>query len=297
MKNNIFLTLTAVSALLLGTAVQAQEAPAPASGEILIFDKTEKEVVDFPQRSSLGEVREAALPSLSESGIKDPSPMETIVSKKAPPSEQLLGRITSEVFHEMADLERGNVFLKLQAQREQLKNDLEKLKAQYRQARLDEIEKRENVIRSRVVWMQEQERLRQEILEKKLKLEMLEQEKEEAELRKEELLLSIEQKKAAAMEEKMEEDGVAVEEEVVVSGFPKLTIMDIKGLKGKRTARVHDEEGKVITLKVGDFLPSGHVVRSIGKNEIVFFGKGKEEVLSITQKVETTDEESVVTVE
>ena len=297
MKNNIFLTLTAVSALLLGTAVHAQEAPAPASGEILIFDKTEKEVVDFPQRSSLGEVREAALPSLSESVIKDPSPMETIVSKKAPPSEQLLGRITSEVFHEMADLERGNVFLKLQAQREQLKNDLEKLKAQYRQARLDEIEKRENVIRSRVVWMQEQERLRQEILEKKLKLEMLEQEKEEAELRKEELLLSIEQKKAAAMEEKMEEDGVAVEEEVVVSGFPKLTIMDIKGLKGKRTARVYDEEGKVITLKVGDFLPSGHVVRSIGKNEIVFFGKGKEEVLSITQKVETTDEESVVTVE
>ena len=145
--------------------------------------------------------------------------------------------------------------------------------------------------------MQEQERLRQEILEKKLKLEMLEQEKEEAELRKEELLLSIEQKKAAAMEEQMEEDGVAVEEEVVVSGFPKLTIMDIKGLKGKRTARVYDEEGKVITLKVGDFLPSGHVVRSIGKNEIVFFGKGKEEVLSITQKVETTDEESVVTVE
>lgn len=297
MKNKIFFTLTAVSALLLGTAVNAQEAPAPTSGEFLIFDKTEKEVVDFPQRSSLGEVREAALPSLNESVIKEPSPMETIVSKKAPPSEQLLGRITSEVFHEMADLERGNVFLKLQAQREQLKNDLEKLKAQYRQARLDEIEKRENVIRSRVVWMQEQERLRQEMLEKKLKLEMLEQEKEEAELRKEELMLSIEQKKAAAVEQQMGEGGLALEEEVIVSGFPKLTIIDIKGLKGKRTARVHDEEGKITILKVGDFLPSGHVVRSIGKNEIIFFGDGKEEVLTITQKVGTSASDSVVVVE
>ena len=296
MKNNIFLTLTAVSTLLWGTAAYTQEVPAPAPTDLLIFDNATQDVVDFPQRSSLGEMREAALPNLTDSAIKDPSPMENIVSKKAPPSEQLLGRITSEVFHEMADLERGNVFLKLQAQREQLKNDLEKLKAQYRQARLDEIEKRENVIRSRVVWMQEQERLRQEIMEKKLKLEMLEQEKEEAELKKEELLLKIEQEKAAATQ-RAEEDGVVVDEEVVVSGFPKLTIMDIKGVKGKRTARVYDADGKIITLKVGDFLPSGHVVRAIGKTEITFFGDGKEEVLSITQKVQDKEASSIVTVE
>ena len=161
MKNKFLSSLTVMTVLsiclALGSAY-AQNVPSVTD---------EPTPVDFPQRSSLGEMKEAMLPNLTDSAIKNPSPMAVVVSKKAAPSEQLLGRITSEVFHEMADLERGNVFLKLQTQREQLKNDLEKLKASYRQARLDEIEKRENVIRTRVEWMQEQERIRQEILEKK----------------------------------------------------------------------------------------------------------------------------------
>ena len=168
MKNKFLFSLTVMTAVCLclwEVSAQAQSIPST----------TEEPVpVDFPQRSSLGEMKEAMLPNLTDSVIKNPSPMAVVVSKKAPPSEQLLGRITSEVFHEMADLERGNVFLKLQTQREQLKNDLEKLKAAYRQARLDEIEKRENVIRTRVEWMQEHERIRQEILDKKMQTELLE---------------------------------------------------------------------------------------------------------------------------
>ena len=92
-------------------------------------DVDSTEILDFPARTSLGEIEMATLPGVKESLINGPASMAPSVSTKDLPSEQLLGRITSEVFQEMADLERGNVFLKLQMQKEQLKNDLEKLKA------------------------------------------------------------------------------------------------------------------------------------------------------------------------
>ena len=78
------------------------------------------EILDFPARTSLGELEMATLPGIKESLITGPAPMAPSVSTKDLPSEQLLGRITSEVFQEMADLERGHVFLKLQMQKEQL---------------------------------------------------------------------------------------------------------------------------------------------------------------------------------
>lgn len=289
MKNKNLLQMTALTAFGIALAwspVCAQEMPALTVSE-------EPTPVDFPGRSSLGEMKEGVLPNLTDSVIKDPSPMGVVVSKKAPPSEQLLGRITSEVFHEMADLERGNVFLKLQTQREQLKNDLEKLKAAHRQARLDEIEKRENVIRTRVEWMQEQERIRQEILEKKMQTELLEKQIEEAELRKEELLK--EKEKPAEVTPvapaeptpvvQSEEEPAApvvqapVEEKVVV--LPPLKILDIKGMKNKLQARLIEETGRVITVKVGSKISSGHVVTSITKDEVVFELDGKKEPLMI----------------
>ncbi len=283
MKNKILshvMVMTAFGLIFTCSPLNAQESPALVTSE-------EPTPVDFPGRSSLGEMKEATLPNLTDSVIKGPSPMGVVVSKKAPPSEQLLGRITSEVFHEMADLERGNVFLKLQTQREQLKNDLEKLKAAYRQARLDEIEKRENVIRTRVEWMQEQERIRQEILEKKLQTELLEKEIEEAELRKEELLKPKKEKENTTVSPS--EEVVAAEEEVISEetpivepeGLPMLTILDIKGMKNRLTARLVDAEGRVRSVKVGSILPSGHVVKSIEKTEIVFEKDGKPEMLAI----------------
>ena len=283
MKNKILshvMVMTAFGLIFTCSPLNAQESPALVTSE-------EPTPVDFPGRSSLGEMKEATLPNLTDSVIKGPSPMGVVVSKKAPPSEQLLGRITSEVFHEMADLERGNVFLKLQTQREQLKNDLEKLKAAYRQARLDEIEKRENVIRTRVEWMQEQERIRQEILEKKLQTELLEKEIEEAELRKEELLKPKKEKENTTVSPS--EEVVAAEEEVISEetpivepeGLPMLTILDIKGMKNRLTARLVDAEGRVRSVKVGSILPSGHVVKSIEKTEIVFEKDGKPEMLTI----------------
>ena len=291
MKNKFLSSLTVMTALSIcmtfGSAT-AQNIPTVSD---------EPTPVDFPQRSSLGEMKEAMLPNLTDSAIKNPSPMAVVVSKKAAPSEQLLGRITSEVFHEMADLERGNVFLKLQTQREQLKNDLEKLKAAYRQARLDEIEKRENVIRTRVEWMQEQERIRQEILEKKMQTELLEKQIEEAEARKEALLAEAQKPQQTTADSSSSsqpsETTEAVEE--VVETFPKLTILDIKGVKGKLTARLYGEDGVVFSVKVGNEIPSGYKVKSITKGAVVFEKDGKEErvekspmVVNVPKPAETT---------
>lgn len=292
MKNKFLSSLTVMTALSICMAfgsAYAQNVPSVTD---------EPTPVDFPQRSSLGEMKEAMLPNLTDSAIKNPSPMAVVVSKKAAPSEQLLGRITSEVFHEMADLERGNVFLKLQTQREQLKNDLEKLKASYRQARLDEIEKRENVIRTRVEWMQEQERIRQEILEKKMQTELLEKQIEEAEARKEALLAEAQkpqQPTTTASSGTVQPTEVTEVVEEKVETFPKLTILDIKGVKGKLTARLYGEDGVVFAVKVGNEIPSGYKVKSITKRAVVFEKDGKEErvekspmVVNVPKPAETT---------
>ena len=283
-----------------------------AAQEIAVVDNaTEPMPVDFPARSSLAEIKEAPLPSLSDSIIKEPAPMEKVVSKKELPSEQLLGRITSEVFHEMADLERGNVFLKLQAQREELKNNLEALKAKYRQARLDEIEKRENVIRMRVKWQQEQERIRQEILEKQLKTELLEKELEAAEIAKENLM-PIEQEKVEVevieepveevVEEPVEEEVVKepveeavveepVEEAVVEEPVEEVKepefiiqkIVNIKGMKGKLVAKVIDDSGKTHNLRVGNKLTTGDVVKEMTHTDITLEKDGKLRIYNIEE--------------
>ena len=274
-----------------------------AAQEINVIDNAaEPTPVDFPGRSSLAEVKEAPLPSLSDNVIKDPAPMERVVSKKELPSEQLLGRITSEVFHEMADLERGNVFLKLQAQREQLRNDVEALKAKYREARLAEIEKREDIIRTRVKWQQEQEQARQEILEKKLKTELLEKELEEAEIKKENLLREAQMREEAEEEVVVEEEATeeeiqpAPEAPVVKKVAPKKEfgiqkIIDVKGLKGRLTARAIDTDGKNLTLKVGSTLSSGHVVKNITKTYITLEKDGVTNVYNIDELAAAAAEE------
>lgn len=271
-KSYTLATLLGFGTCLWAFAVTAQEVPSITGGD---------QMVDFPGRSSLGEMKEAQLPSLSDSGVRDMSPMERVVSKNASPSEQLLGRITPEVFHEMADLERGNVFLQLQTQREQLKNDLEKLKASYRQARLDEIQKRESVIRTRVEWMQEQEKIRQELLEKRKQLEEVDNEISDLEKEEEEQPEEEEEEEEETTTENSQEQESEEEEEEVEVGLPVMTILDVKGMKKNLTARLVDEDGKIITVKTGTQLPSGHVVKSISRTQVIFEKDGVEEELGI----------------
>lgn len=288
MKNRLFLLSFGIM-----TGVLFSHGVASAQ-EITVKDNvTEPVPVDFPGRLSLSEEKEAPLPSLSESVIKEPAPMERAMSTKNTPSEQLLGRITPEVFHEMADLERGNVFLELQSQREELKNKVEDLKSKYREARLAEIEKRENVIRSRVKWQQEQERIRQEILEQQLKTELLEKQLEESEVAKEDLL-PVADDAVEETQEGQEQTEEKAEEKKPVKVYRIEKIIDIKGMKGHLTARAIDNNGKTVTLTVGKTLPSGYVVKDITKTEITLVKDDLVEILDINQMDVVADEDSTV---
>jgi len=238
-----------------------------------------KSIVDFPNRPSLGSLELAPLPGLNDISVKGPLPMEASVSGKDLPSEQLLGRITPEVFQEMADLERGNTFLKLQLEKEKLKNDLEKLKATYRQQRLDEISKRENVVRSRIQWWQEQEKLRLAIERKQAEEEALarkiaEQDENRNKVRQE-VLKNLTSSQNVPQNKKTKN---AVKEKPTIITQPTMeelyTLDSIRGVGTKLSAKIKSKsDGSVITIKKDDILPSGHVVKEIKKDGItVAFG-------------------------
>lgn len=251
-----------------------------------------EEVLDFPARTSLGELEMATLPGIDESLITGPAPMAPSVSTKDLPSEQLLGRITSEVFQEMADLERGNVFLKLQMQKEQLKNDLEKLKATYRQTRLEEIAKREDVVRARINWWQEQENVRLEMEKKKAETEAVEQQIAEAEelrnkLRAEALAEKEEAKKGVTSSDASDASDSAdqkTEEEEVTKKLPRAidtySLVSVRGIKGNLTARLKKlSDGQIISVKVTETLPEGFLVEEITKDTITMKSGDRKEVL------------------
>ena len=241
-----------------------------------------KTLVDFPNRPSLGSLELAPLPGINDSSIGGPLPMAPSVSAKDLPNEQLLGRLTPEVFQEMADLERGNTFLKLQLEKERLKNDLEKLKASFRQQRLDEITKRENVVRTRIQWWQEQEKIRLAAEKKQAEEEALSQKIAEQEMARERLREEARQRLANAAAEKAvapvtpgAPQPVVVEEQVMRTAIEDLyTIDSIRGVGKKLKAKLQDKgDGTILTVGQDDILPSGHVIKEITKNGVtVAFG-------------------------
>ena len=285
-----------------------------ALGENVAIDPDK--IVDFPGRPSLGSIEMATLPGINETLITGPAPMGESLSTKDLPSEQLLGRITTEVFQEMADLERGNAFLKLQNQKETLKNELENLRAQYRQKRLDEIAKREDVVRSRINWWQEQENIRIEMERKKAETEAIEQQIAEAEelrnkLRTEALAekeaednstqsvsqpaepqqqydMDLPPKKERTEEtvqpQTQPEQPVEVaEEDVDMNVQPATdlyTLLGVRGLKGNLTARLENkEDGGIIFAKKGQKLKSGHKIIRVDRDTVQVSYAGRIEVI------------------
>ena len=251
---------------------------------------SDKGVVDFPNRPSLGALELTPLPGINESGIAGPLPMGKSVSGKDLPSEQLLGRITPEVFQEMADLERGNTFLKLQMEKEKLKNDLEALKATYRKNRLDEIEKRENVVRTRIQWWQEQEKLRMAIEKKQeeeaelaRKVAMKEAERDQVQEEAKRRLRTQAQKPATTDQKQTTADGKSPEKvEVVPQSMESLyTIESIRGVGSELSAKIRSKgDGMVLVVKQDDILPTGHVVQEVKKDTlIVAFGNRVDQLI------------------
>lgn len=118
--------------------------------------------------------------SFSGFGMQDSSNVNM-----APANEQLLGKISSDVFREMVEMEKENNTLKLQLQREQLRSAIDELKSDNRQKLFDEIERREKMTQARLEWELAQDLKRQEALERKQRAE-IRQKQIEAVLKREE---------------------------------------------------------------------------------------------------------------
>lgn len=101
------------------------------------------------------------------------------------PSDQVLGKVSSDIFREMAEMERENNSLALQLKREGLRAEIDALKANNRQMLFDEIERREKMTQARLEWELAQDLKRQEALERKQRAE-IRQKQIEAALKREE---------------------------------------------------------------------------------------------------------------
>ena len=265
------------------TVTPAVEAPSPVIEPAL--DLTGKQAVDFPSQSSLDTLEFAPLPGIYEKNIDGPMPMAPSVSSKDMPSEQLLGRLTPEVFKELAELERDNTFLKLQIQKETMKNDLEKLRAGYRQARLDEISKREELIRTRIQWWQEQEKIRQDLEAQRAAAEAAKNAEEEkriaeaaaaAKAAQEQLPEEVEM----ALQDVPQDDIAPAPAPEPEPPKPVYTLVEIRGVGGVLMAKVKNEaNGKISSVRSGDTLPDGVSVTEITPLSVSLAGKGYDETL------------------
>jgi len=297
MQNKTFFkTLLVVSCLTLPTYVQA------ADGDMSEIDLSNKKMVDFPARTSMDSLEMATLPGINETNINGPQSLTESVSSNDYPSEQLLGRLNTDVFEEMAELERDNAFLKLQIQRAQMKNDLENLRATYRQNRLDEIAKREDVVRTRIQWWQEQEKLRLEAEKQRQEAEELKTQRAEAEALKKQLEAAQKAVKEAQAKAQAEADAKAravaeaeakaraekdqknalLPEAVVVEDvpaeplWPSYILLNVKGTRGNLVARVKDVVSQKISfVRAGGKLGNEDVVAVLPDRVILIRDKAE----------------------
>ncbi len=123
-----------------------------------------------------------------------------------PPSEQILGKVSSDIFREMAEMERENSTLMLQLKREQLRSEIDALKTSNRQLLFDEIERREKMTQARLEWELAQDLKRQEALERKQRAE-IRQKQIEAALKREEdrRIQKMKDEEAARLKKEQEE--------------------------------------------------------------------------------------------
>ena len=240
-------------------------------------DMGQKKAVDFPPQTSLDSLEMAPLPGIYETNITGPQPMAESVSINSMPSERLLGRLTPEVFQEMAELERDVAYLELQKKKEATKNELERLRSTYRQDRLDEIQKREDVVRNRIQWWQEQEKLRQELEKERAEAEDVKNQMAETEA----LKAQLEAEAAKQKEGKEASDGTDVDDAGApsFSSTAQYSLVDVKGTRGNLIARVKNTTTEeVVPVKVGDSL-NGEVVTNITSDTVIIDRDGTEYII------------------
>lgn len=158
--------------------VPALDIPAPAAPEPPLPEPTDNTDLDIPAPADIPAPNGA--PSLDFNAVPGKPAGLT-----GTPSDQVLGKVSSDIFREMAEMERENNSLALQLKREGLRAEIDALKANNRQMLFDEIERREKMTQARLEWELAQDLKRQEALERKQRAE-IRQKQIEAALKREE---------------------------------------------------------------------------------------------------------------
>ena len=156
----------------------ALDIPAPAAPEPPLPEPTDNANADLDIPAPADIPAPSGEPALS---FNDGKP----AGLTGTPSDQVLGKVSSDIFREMAEMERENNSLALQLKREGLRTEIDALKAHNRQMLFDEIERREKMTQARLEWELAQDLKRQEALERKQRAE-IRQKQIEAALKREE---------------------------------------------------------------------------------------------------------------
>lgn len=150
-----------------------------------------------------------------------------------PPSEQILGKVSSDIFREMAEMERENSTLMLQLKREQLRSEIDALKTSNRQMLFDEIERREKMTQARLEWELAQDLKRQEALERKQRAE-IRQKQIEAALKREEdrrIQKMKDEEVARIQKEKEEKEKIKQERAELKKKYDAASLVRLNNLK------------------------------------------------------------------
>lgn len=225
----------------------------------------------------------ASVTSSSKASSSKSGDIETLF-----PSEEMIGKMTDELYLKMADLERESALISLQIKRDQLQNDLYKTQADQRQKVADEIAAREKAARDRLEWELTLEEKKAAVEEKRRISSLKMQQIEEA-------LTAMEKKKAEAelLGEEVEEETTVLKDVPstdVKIGDWTYRLVEIRGSGGVMFARIkanfekekQEKRSENFFVRKGTVLPNGYEVTTITQNSVYLKSKaGEESVISI----------------
>lgn len=212
-------------------ATAAEQVPAPAPEPVVEqnnpFAELEQNNPPQPASASSDPFADvgASLPQLNEPALNltpaapqpvtpPPVPASQQMSLSSSPNEQFLGKLSSDVFREMAEIEQENNTLMLQLKRDKLRSEIDALKTSNRQNLFNEIERREKMTQARLEWELEQELKRQAAVERKQMAEIRQKQIEAALKREEERRIQREKEEEMARL-KAEEEKKAAEKKLL----------------------------------------------------------------------------------
>jgi len=138
------------------------------------------------------------------------------------------------------------------------------------------------VVRSRIQWWQEQEKVRQEADSVRLESEELKNQKAQAEALREQLAAAQKTKNSDEQVEGEEKQEPLVEEknEAPIEEHDQYTLVNVKGTRGNLVAKVKNSTTNTVSkVRIGDNL-SGEVVTGITPDSVIIMRDNAEYVIT-----------------